>query len=228
MAARRFRKLPAWSGSLSPSAERDCQAARSVRFAPDPPRSVVLKRWRPSAAVSGGGGRGEGSPGAEANVATEEAAPPARPRLHVPHERSLGAGRAQGAPAQGPSPPDRQRPEVHLHGGFGLVLLHHGRERVVGLAGIVHEAEKALALDGLAEGLQGRLVGEVDRMGLHGAAGMGAGQLVGERQGGVAGGAVGEVHVVAGGRTSRRNLGGQRTTRCRVRSAVRNEPDRPR
>ena len=102
---------------------------------------------------------------------------------HAAHERLGDAG---------------ERPEVHLHGGLGLVLLHHGGERVVGLAGIVHEAEEALAFDALAEGVERRLVGQVDRMGRDGAAGMRLHQLVGERLRGVARGAVGEVDVVAG------------------------------
>ena len=102
---------------------------------------------------------------------------------HAAHERLGDAG---------------ERPEVHLHGGFGLVLLHHGGERVVGLAGIVHEAEEALAFDALAEGVQSRLVGQVDFMGRDGAAGIRLHQLGGESLRGIARGAVGEVDVVAG------------------------------
>jgi hypothetical protein len=85
---------------------------------------------------------------------------------HAAHERLGDAG---------------QRPEVHLHGGLGLVLLHHGGERIVGLAGIVHEPEEALALDALAKSFESFLVGEVDFMSRDGAAGMGLHQLVAQR-----------------------------------------------
>ena len=92
----------------------------------------------------------------------------------------------------------RHRPEVDLHRRLGLVLGHHGGKGVIGLAGVVHEAEEALLLDRVAEDVERALLGKIDRMRLDAAPRMGRGELVDERFGGVARRPIGEVDVVLG------------------------------
>ena len=102
---------------------------------------------------------------------------------HVAHQ-------ALGQPGEGP--------EIDLHRRFGPVLVHHRREHVIGLAGIVDETEIAVALACLAETCERALVGEVERQRRHRLAGMARGDLIRQRLRLLGGGAVGEIDIMAG------------------------------